>query len=52
MVANLRRAMIGVQLLLLVLLIVGRTFGAAGDTQRAPNSLLSIAPNQALGFAR
>ena len=52
MVAILRRAMIGVQLLLLVLLIVGRAFGGAGDARLAHNSLLSIAPIEALPSAR
>jgi hypothetical protein len=52
MVAILRRAMIGVQLLLLVLLIVGRALGASGDADLAHNNLLSIAPRQALGSAR
>jgi hypothetical protein len=52
MVGILRRAMIGVQLLLLVLLIVGRAFGVAGDTQLAHNNSLTIAPRQALGSAR
>lgn len=44
--ATLRRAMIAIQLLLLLLLLVGRAFGAAADAQRAQSGTPSAAPSQ------
>jgi hypothetical protein len=48
----LRRIMIAIQLLLLILLVVGRVFGASADTQLSHNESLSIAPMQSLSRAR
>ncbi len=46
----LRRAVIAIQLLLLVLLVVGRAFGAVGDTHLSHTGTL-LAPTQLLSAA-
>jgi hypothetical protein len=48
----LRRVMIAIQLLLLILLVVGRAFGANADTQLSHSESLSIAPMQSPSRAR
>ena len=47
----LRRVAIAIQLLLLLLLIVGRAFGAAGDAHLSHTGALGIAPSTLLSSA-
>ncbi len=48
----LRRVMIAIQLLLLILLVVGRAFGASADTQLSHTGSRGVAPMQSLSRAR
>jgi len=47
----LRRVVVAIELLLLLVLIAGRAFGAVGDAQLVRTGALSVAPSQLLSSA-